>query len=98
MILTLRAETGVVSVEDLPRLVEQVSHLLPKLGEQVVILSGRMPVWVFATCVHSLHPTRGVATFDPRLNAGVVVARHHDTCPEVGALIPLEGDEIVVTI
>jgi CRISPR-associated protein Csx3 len=41
-----------------------------------VILSGRGPVWLFGWLIHHYHPTAWVATFDPRLGGGVVVASH----------------------
>lgn len=54
-----------------------------------VILSGRAPVWVFATLVHEFHPTAWVATFDPRLGGGVVVQSHNKSY-SVGDIIPIE--------
>lgn len=41
-----------------------------------VILSGRGPVWLFGHLIHYYHPTAWIATFDPRLGGGVVVASH----------------------
>lgn len=41
-----------------------------------VILSGRGPVWLFGYLIHHYHPTAWIATFDPRLGGGVVVASH----------------------
>lgn len=41
-----------------------------------VILSGRGPVWLFGNLIHHYHPTAWVATFDPRIGGGVVVASH----------------------
>ena len=60
---------------------EEVSELIKKLpveagGTEGVILSGRMPVWAFAALAHHFHPRPFVATFDPRLFGGVVVASH----------------------
>jgi len=40
------------------------------------VLSGCAPVWAFARLVHHFHPASWVATFDPRLGGGVVVATH----------------------
>jgi len=96
--IELSCSTGVVSVEQLPSLVERIESLFPEIGEEIVVLSGRMPVWVFATATHVLHPTKGVATFDPRLGGGVVVAQHHEDCPPVGTIIPCTGDETVIEV
>lgn len=53
-----------------------------------VIISGRAPVWVFATLVHEFHPALWVATFDPRLGGGIVVQTHSKDY-SVGDIIPL---------
>lgn len=45
-----------------------------------VILSGRGPIWLYGFLVHFYHPTRWVATHDPRLGGAVVVESH---TPEV---------------
>ena len=41
-----------------------------------VILSGRGPIWLYGTLIHYYHPAVWVATFDPRLDAAVVVESH----------------------
>lgn len=51
-----------------------------------VIISGRAPVWVFATLVHEFHPALWVATFDPRL--GGIVVQSHSKNHQVGDIIP----------
>ena len=45
-------------------------------GTEGIILSGRLPVWAFAALTHLFHPRPWVATFDPRLGGGVVIASH----------------------
>lgn len=42
----------------------------------LVVLSGRAPVWLYAYLVHFYHPTKAVATYDPRLGGAVVVQSH----------------------
>lgn len=54
-----------------------------------VILSGRGPIWLYGFLIHFYHPVKWVATFDPRLQAAVVVESHTPTV-EVGDLIPYE--------
>ena len=53
-----------------------------------IILSGRGPIWLYGFLVHYYHPTRWVATYDPRLQAAVVV-ESHDPTTAVGDLISL---------
>jgi len=68
---------GLMTPDAVPVLVEKVGHELGDLaGEEPVIISGRLPVWAFASLVHALHPRPWVATFDPRLGGGVVVSSH----------------------
>jgi len=61
---------------------------IPQLPwDRGVIISGRGPVWLFATLVHHCHPSQWVAVHDPRLGA-VVVQRHTPVAPRVGAVLP----------
>jgi CRISPR-associated protein Csx3 len=55
-----------------------------------VILSGRGPVWLYGFLVHYYHPTKWVATYDPRLQGAVVVESHTPEV-QVGDIIPLEN-------
>lgn len=86
---------GVITPDQLPELVQAVEERVPAGGTEGVILSGRLPVWAFAALAHLFHPRPWVATFDPRLGGGVVVASH---VPEVhvGQVVPLP--EAAVTI
>ena len=54
-----------------------------------VVITGRAPLWLYTYLVHELHPTAWVACFDPRFNAGVVVATH-SRLARVGQVISLE--------
>lgn len=65
---------GVLTPEEVARLIDKMP--VEAGGTEGVILSGRMPVWAFAALVHHFHPRPFVATFDPRLAGGVVVASH----------------------
>ncbi|MCI4408991.1 MAG: CRISPR-associated protein Csx3 [Thermofilum sp.] len=58
-------------------------------GTKITLLSGRGPVWLYSMLTHFYHYTRGVAVFDPRLNAYVVVASHVKEL-HVGDLITLQ--------
>ena len=62
---------GVLSPEDL------VSLTPPKVeGSKGVILNGRGPIWVYCFLTHFYHPTRFIATYDPRLGGAVIVETH----------------------
>lgn len=41
-----------------------------------VVLSGRGPIWLYCYLTHFYHPTKFVATYDPRLNGAVIVESH----------------------
>lgn len=45
-------------------------------GAKGVILSGRGPIWLYCFLTHFYHPTKFVATYDPRLEGAVIVERH----------------------
>jgi len=47
-----------------------------------------MPVWAYGTLIHYFHAAKWVATFDPRLKGGVVVATHDAGVP-LGAVVPV---------
>lgn len=55
---------------------------------QGVVITGRAPIWLYATLVHELHPTAWVACHDPRL--GAVVVATHSTQVDMGQVIQLE--------
>ena len=85
-----------ISPEELMALLERAEAALPAGGPEGVILSGRLPIWVFGGLVHMYHPRPWVATYDPRLQGGVVV-QSHVKFPRVGDVIPLEnGEKITV--
>ena len=55
-----------------------------------VILSGRGPVWLYCFLTHYYHPTKFVATYDPRLE-GAVVVESHGSQYKVGDVIPIDA-------
>ena len=50
-----------------------------------VVLSGRGPVWLYCFLTHVYHPTRFVATYDPRI--GGVVVESHDPDYKIGDVV-----------
>lgn len=45
-------------------------------GAKGVILSGRGPIWLYCFLTHFYHPTKFIATYDPRLEGAIIVERH----------------------
>lgn len=89
--------SGIIAPEQLPHLLAKVGETVPPGGSEVVIVSGRLPVWAFAALTHFYHPRPAVATFEPRLAKGVVVATHTATL-KVGDLIDLsDAKKLTIT-
>lgn len=87
--------SGIINPSDIPALIQSLP--VPAGGTDGIILSGRMPVWAFAALTHHFHPRPFVATFDPRLAGGVVVASHTDGV-NVGDVLDIsDADRIAVT-
>lgn len=84
--------SGPITPDNLTEIVTRATEALPAAGTEGVVISGRMPVWVFSTLTHEYHPRPFVATFDPRLGGAVVVATHTPDVA-VGQIISLEGAE-----
>ena len=85
-VVEFELEGGVIDPADLGA----ATVCAPKVdAEKGVVLSGRGPVWLYAALTHEYHPTRFVATHDPRLGGGVVVERHHELAPSVGAIVKI---------
>lgn len=83
-IVTFEIPGGVTTPQEFA---EAVRGIQPELaGEFGVIFDGRGPVWGFAILVHEAHPTRFVATRDPRL--GAVVVESHVPGLKAGDVIP----------
>ena len=45
-------------------------------GTKGVLLSGRGPIWLYCFLTHFYHPTKFIATYDPRIGGAVVVESH----------------------
>jgi CRISPR-associated Csx3 family protein len=97
IVLEIILTTGLIETAELPQLLEAVANNLPAGGEEGVIISGRLPVWAFSALIHYFHPRPWVATFDPRLGGGVVVATHARDV-SVGEIIPVTPDLPKVTV
>lgn len=87
----------VISPADITSIIEKVLKAVPieKYGDHVIVISGRMPVWLYSALTHAFHPTAGVATYDPRLQGGVVVMTHTKGV-RVGDVISVADAEKVV--
>lgn len=59
-----------------------------------VVLSGRGPIWLYCFLTHFYHPTKFVATYDPRLK-GAVVVESHGSDYRVGDVIPIDSSLVI---
>jgi len=72
---------------------DQLAELSPpQINSNVVILSGRGPLWLYSYLVHEYHFKRIVATFEPRLNKGIVVISVSDN--DIGKGIDIESGKL----
>jgi CRISPR-associated protein Csx3 len=78
-------EGGVLDVKELRDVVDKAPDIA---GNTVVCLSGRGPVWLFGALAHKYHYTKAVATYEPRMNACIVISSH-DPRYRVGDILPL---------
>ena len=86
---------GIIKPEELISLIQAVEKRVPAGGTEGVVLSGRLPVWAYGALIHHYHPRPFIATFEPRLSKGVVVATHVKEV-NIGDLVDLEGSERIV--
>lgn len=63
-------------------------------ADKGVVLSGRGPIWLYGYLIHIYHPTKFIATYDPRLSGAVVVESH---CNEVtiGDVIKIDNSYLL---
>ena len=93
VLLEFELENGLMEPEELKTL-RPPDPVAQKFAHKGVILSGRAPIWLYGFLVHFYHPTKWVATYDPRLAAAVVVESHTAEV-QVGDLIVIkQGDKI----
>jgi len=97
MVIDITLSTGVITPEELTKVVDAVAEVVPAGGTEGIILSGRLPVWAYGALVHYFHPRPWVATFDPRLGGGVVVMTHTSEVA-VGDVVPVDGDSKTVQV
>lgn len=58
-------------------------------GTKGVILSGRGPIWLYCFLTHYYHPTKFIATYDPR-EGGAVIVESHSPEYKVGEVLKIE--------
>lgn len=97
VVVDIMLSSGVITPEELTKVVEAVEKVAPAGGTEGIILSGRLPVWAYGALVHYFHPRPWVATFDPRLGGGVVVMTHTNEVA-VGDVVPVDGDSTVQVV
>lgn len=58
-----------------------------------VILSGRGPIWLYCYLTHYYHPTKFIATYDPRLGGAVIIESHYQNY-KVGDILKIDINKI----
>lgn len=58
-------------------------------GRKGVVLSGRGPIWLYCFLTHYYHPTKFIATYDPRLG-GAVIVESHSSQHKIGETLKIE--------
>lgn len=89
LLLSFELKEGIITPEILKALhpPDPVTENFAHLG---VVLTGKGPIWLYGYLVHFYHPTRWVATYDPRLQ-GAVVVESHTPDVQVGDIIPIKN-------
>jgi len=97
MVVDITLSTGIITPEELRKVLDAVAEAVPAGGTEGIIISGRLPVWAYGALVHYFHPRPWVATFDPRLGGGVVVMTHVSEVA-VGDVVPVGDDSETVQV
>lgn len=64
-----------LEVPILPEILQNINP--PKVNNtKGIILSGRGPIWLYSYLTHHYHPTKFIATFDPRMGGAIIVESH----------------------
>ena len=75
---------------------QDLKHINPpdpvknRFSQNLVILSGRGPIWLYGFLIHFYHPVKAIAVFDPRLGSAIVV-ESHSRKTTIGDIINMEG-------
>jgi CRISPR-associated Csx3 family protein len=94
ILLHIVLRTGLIRSGDLEKLLTVVGNHVPAEGEEPVIISGRLPVWVFGALVAFYATKRPwVATFDPRYMEGIVAATSIPTV-QLGQHVPADRGSV----
>jgi CRISPR-associated protein Csx3 len=79
---------GAITPEELKKLKP------PKVkGTKGVVLSGRGPIWLYCYLMYCYHPTRFIATYDPRVGGAVIVESHSQN-HKVGEILEVDVNEL----
>ncbi len=81
-------------IDPTPELYEKVyqaaNEIFSKEGwNNLWVLSGRGPVWLYSALTHIAHPTAGLAIYEPRMNKAIIVSRHRKDIPSEFSIIDI---------
>lgn len=63
----------------------------PNILGKGIILSGRGPIWLYCFLTHYYHPTKFIATYDPREGGAIIVESHTEEY-KIGDLVKIEEE------
>ncbi len=70
-----------------PEELQNLEKELPELNGDLLVISGRGPIWLYGFLLHHyVHLFKAVGFYDPKLDGAVIVARH-DAKYEVGQVL-----------
>lgn len=97
LLIEIVLKSGVIEPAEIKKIIDKISKLVvPEVyGDRLVIISGRLPVWLYSALTHYFHPFIAVATFDPRLSKAIVTSSHLKELA-VGDIISVDDAEKLV--
>lgn len=85
-----------LDVEDLTTFcIPPQANARPHLG---IVLSGRLPIWLYVHLAHKAHVFAWLAVYDPRLEGAVVVERHRPDAPQMGSIVNIANPSSLFTV
>lgn len=86
---------GILEPADLPGLCKKIENIAEKIGwNNLFVISGRLPLWAAAAITHTLHPSIGVAIYEPRRNAAIIVMSHVADS-KIGDIVNIDDAQII---
>ena len=79
----------------LAQLIQTYVTSILKPREELLVISGRGPIWLYALIYHYLHgQVANIGFFDPKLRGAIVIGAHYGFDARPGDLVELPDDVI----